>query len=183
MQGREQTYVLPAMAMRVASLVPETARHIRESGVPTFGEIAAREFRARMFRLIALILFGVAALMLAVAVVRWLVGAERANPTRRTASAAPSRRARGVRGELRAIQRRHARRMDAGDRGTRAAAARDRGELPRGPAGRAARSTDRRAAASLLRRGGWLLAPPRRRLGADNRAWRVERGSCGAAGI
>jgi hypothetical protein len=71
-QGREQSYELPPIPMRVMSLVPDTARGIRESSAPTFDTIAAREFRARMFRLIALILFGVAALTIAVALVRWI---------------------------------------------------------------------------------------------------------------
>ena len=61
MQGREQTYVLPPLSIRVASLVPESARHIRETSVPTLTAIGGREFRARLFRLVALILFGVAA--------------------------------------------------------------------------------------------------------------------------
>jgi hypothetical protein len=71
LQGREQTYVLPPLPMRVASLVPDTAIHIRESRVPTLAEIASREFRARMFRVVAFILFGVAGLTVAVAAVRW----------------------------------------------------------------------------------------------------------------
>ena len=70
-QGREQAYVLPAISMRVASLVPDSARHIRESGLPTFDQIASREFRARLLRIIALTLFGVAALTAILALVRW----------------------------------------------------------------------------------------------------------------
>jgi hypothetical protein len=70
-QGREQTYVLPALPMRVSSLVPEGATHIREAGVPTLSDIAAREFRARMFRLVALILVAVAALTLVISLLRW----------------------------------------------------------------------------------------------------------------
>jgi hypothetical protein len=70
-QGREQTYQLPALPMRVTSLVPDNATHIRELSVPTLGEIAAREFRGRMLRIVALILFAVAGLTLVVATVRW----------------------------------------------------------------------------------------------------------------
>ena len=70
-QGREQSYLLPPLSIRVASLVPESARHIRETSVPTLTEIGGREFRARLFRLVALILFSVAGLTLALAVVRW----------------------------------------------------------------------------------------------------------------
>jgi hypothetical protein len=71
-QGREQTYELPALTMRINSLVANDANHIRESSVPSLDEIAGREFRARMFRLVALILFAVAALTLAVALVGWM---------------------------------------------------------------------------------------------------------------
>jgi hypothetical protein len=71
-QGREQTYELPALTMRINSLVANDARHIRESTVPSLDDIAAREFRARMFRIVAFILFGVAGLTLAVALMRWL---------------------------------------------------------------------------------------------------------------
>ena len=70
-QGREQSYELPPLTIRVASLVPESARGIREPAVPSFAAIASRAFRARMFRTVALILFGVAALTLAVAIARW----------------------------------------------------------------------------------------------------------------
>ena len=70
-QGREQSYELPPLTIRVASLVPESARGIREPSVPSFAAIASRAFRARMFRTVALILFGVAALTLAVAIARW----------------------------------------------------------------------------------------------------------------
>jgi hypothetical protein len=71
-QGREQSYELPALTLRINSLVPNDATHIRESAVPTFDEIAAREFRARLFRLVAMILFGLAALMLVITVLRWV---------------------------------------------------------------------------------------------------------------
>jgi hypothetical protein len=71
-QGREQNYEMPALTMRINSLVASDARHIRESAVPTLDDIAAREFRARMFRLVALMLFSIAGLMLAVTVLGWL---------------------------------------------------------------------------------------------------------------
>jgi hypothetical protein len=58
--------------MRINALVANDARHIREAAVPSLDDIGAREFRARMFRLIALILFGVAGLTLAVTFLRWL---------------------------------------------------------------------------------------------------------------
>jgi hypothetical protein len=71
-QGREQTYELPALTMKINSLVANDASHIREGTVPSLDDIAAREFRGRMYRLIALILFGVAALTLAMGFMGWL---------------------------------------------------------------------------------------------------------------
>ncbi len=103
-QGREQTYVLPPIPLRVTSLVPDNARHIRESSVPTLAEIASREFRARMLRLVALILLSIAGLTLAVALVGWA-------RQRRGASRDPDRHLlphravlAGVRHELRTLQ-------------------------------------------------------------------------------
>jgi hypothetical protein len=72
LQGREQTYELPALTLRINSLVANDANHIRETTAPTLDQIGAREFRARMYRLVALLLFGLAALTLAVTLVRWL---------------------------------------------------------------------------------------------------------------
>ena len=72
LQGREQTYELPALTMKINSLVANDANHIREAAVPTLDAIAGREFRARMFRVLALLLFGVAALTLAVALLGWV---------------------------------------------------------------------------------------------------------------
>ncbi|HUE90450.1 MAG TPA: hypothetical protein VMO26_30565 [Vicinamibacterales bacterium] len=71
-QGREQAYELPALTMRINSLVANDARHIREAPVPSFDEIAARDFRAQTFRVLALILFALAGLTLVVALLGWL---------------------------------------------------------------------------------------------------------------
>jgi hypothetical protein len=70
-QGREQTYELPALTMRINSLVAGDARHIREAPVPSLDDIAAREFRSRMYRLLAIIMFSIAGLTLAIALLRW----------------------------------------------------------------------------------------------------------------
>jgi hypothetical protein len=80
LQGREQTYVLPPLSMRVASLVPDSARHIRESGVPSLTQIAGREFRARLLRISALILFSIAGLTLLLAIVNWARQRRAASP-------------------------------------------------------------------------------------------------------
>lgn len=90
--GREQTYELPPLPMRVESLVAADAGHIREPAVPSLDDIAAREFRARLFRIAATILFGLAALTLVLALVRGL----RRGRTAESATAAHLRPHRGV---------------------------------------------------------------------------------------
>jgi hypothetical protein len=80
LQGREQTYVLPPLTMRVASLVPESARHIREAAIPSLAQIASREFRARLLRILALSLFSIAGLTLLLAIARWARQNRRAVP-------------------------------------------------------------------------------------------------------
>lgn len=55
-QGRDQTYVMPALAMRVVSLVPDTATDIQEASSPTFSTIATLELRGRLLRVIAVAL-------------------------------------------------------------------------------------------------------------------------------
>lgn len=103
-QGREQTYEMPALTMRVNSLVPNDTRHIREAPVPSFDAIAGREFRARMFRLVAMILFGIAALTLIIALLRW-VRARRKDDMSAARHLVPARTVlAGVRRELREVQ-------------------------------------------------------------------------------
>jgi hypothetical protein len=103
-QGREQSYEMPALTMRVNSLVANDARHIREAPVPSFDDIAARDFRARMFRLVALILFGIAGLTLVIALLRW-VRAKRKEDLSAARHFVPARTVlAGVRRELREVQ-------------------------------------------------------------------------------
>ncbi|HET6960839.1 MAG TPA: hypothetical protein VFI56_29835, partial [Vicinamibacterales bacterium] len=64
LQGRDQTYVMPAQSMRVLSLVPSDASDIRDtSASDTFGDIDQRAFRANLFTIIGSVLFVLAALM------------------------------------------------------------------------------------------------------------------------
>ena len=46
-QGRDQTYALPPLTVRVLSLVAGGARDIRDATTLTFGDLEARRFRAR----------------------------------------------------------------------------------------------------------------------------------------
>jgi len=69
-QGRDQTYVLPALSVRVLSLVPADATDIRDASTETFGDIDARASRAKLFVIIGGILFTIAALLVLLALVR-----------------------------------------------------------------------------------------------------------------
>lgn len=64
-QGRDRTYVLPALPMRVLSIVPDSANDIRDSSGLTFAGIEARRFRASAARVAGFILFAFAAVLVA----------------------------------------------------------------------------------------------------------------------
>ena len=81
-QGRDLTYALTPLTVRVLSLVPNAATDIREAPVVSFSEIAATSFRANVLRTTAIILFLVGTLLALIAIVRWLWA-------RRLARAAP----------------------------------------------------------------------------------------------
>jgi len=72
-QGRDRTYVLPALPMRVLSIVPESATDIRDSSGLTFAGIEARRFRVSGARVAAVIFFAFAGVL----VLMGLVGAVR----------------------------------------------------------------------------------------------------------
>jgi hypothetical protein len=69
-QGREQTYVLPALPVHVASLVPAAETHIREAPIATLSAIAARHTRGALLRTVGTITFAVAGLLLLVSLAR-----------------------------------------------------------------------------------------------------------------
>ena len=60
-QGRDQTYVLPALPIRILSLVPRSASDIRDASGQTFASIASRRFRSSLARVLAWASFGFAA--------------------------------------------------------------------------------------------------------------------------
>jgi hypothetical protein len=47
-QGRDQQYILPALPMRILSLVPRSADDIRDASAQTFASIESRRFRASL---------------------------------------------------------------------------------------------------------------------------------------
>lgn len=63
-EGREQTYLLPTLPVRVMSLVPADATDIRDAAGVSFGTVDARLFRANLLRTVAGVLFALAVLSL-----------------------------------------------------------------------------------------------------------------------
>ena len=68
--GRDQTYQLPPITMRIASLVPVKNTDIRDAAPNTFAEVENRRVRATGEFVVALIAFGFAAVLLGLAAVR-----------------------------------------------------------------------------------------------------------------
>ena len=60
-QGRDQTYGLPPLSLRVISLVPGSARDIRDATTMTFADLDARRFRARTFGMAGWFFYALAA--------------------------------------------------------------------------------------------------------------------------
>jgi hypothetical protein len=70
--GRDQMHVLPALPIRILSLVPRNANDIRDSTRDSFAEVKTRLFRATTEFISAAILFGFSVLMLAFAAMQVL---------------------------------------------------------------------------------------------------------------
>lgn len=60
-QGRDQTYALPPLSLRVLSLVAGSARDIRDSTSMTFADLDARRFRARTYGMAGWFFYALAA--------------------------------------------------------------------------------------------------------------------------
>ena len=72
-EGRDQTIVLPALPMRVQSLVSKNAKNIRDGSTETFGDIETRLSQARSTLTAAGVLFAFAVVLLALSA-RKMVG-------------------------------------------------------------------------------------------------------------
>ena len=70
-QGRDQTYALPPLSLRVLSLVAGSARDIRDTSSMTFADLDARRFRARTFGMAGWFLYALAAGVAALALARF----------------------------------------------------------------------------------------------------------------
>jgi hypothetical protein len=69
LEGRDLSYVLPAMPIRVLSLVPADATDIRDASEASLATVDAWRSRSRLFQLLALALAALAAVMLVLALV------------------------------------------------------------------------------------------------------------------
>ena len=69
-EGRDQTYLLPAQSVRVLSLVPGDASDIRDAASETFADIDQRAFRSNLFTVVGGVLYALAALLTLLALVR-----------------------------------------------------------------------------------------------------------------
>ena len=103
-EGRDQSYILPPLAMRLLSLVPADATDIRDASAETFADVDRRAFRANLLTVIGGVLLAVAALVAVLIAVRLLLRA------RKPAAAADrlvgdATILRGVGRELSAVQR------------------------------------------------------------------------------
>ena len=79
-EGRDLTYQLPPIPMRVASIVPSTASDIRDAASQGFDIVAARRFRASTATVMGSILLVFALLLLVIAVLRALGRVRRRQP-------------------------------------------------------------------------------------------------------
>jgi hypothetical protein len=69
-EGRDQTYLLPPLSMRVMSLVPSDASDIRDASPETFADVDRRAFRANLLVVVGGVLFALAGLVALLTLVR-----------------------------------------------------------------------------------------------------------------
>jgi hypothetical protein len=79
-QGRDQTYVLPSLPMRILSLVPKGVADIRDASGQTFASIESRRFRSSLASVLAWVSFAFAGVLGIFALVR-VVGHFRSKST------------------------------------------------------------------------------------------------------
>jgi len=103
-EGRDQTYLLPPLSLRLLSLVPSDASDIRDASAETFGDLDQRAFRASLLVVVGGVLFALAALVAILTIVRVFVRSRK--PTAAADRLIGDRAIlRGVGRELAAVQR------------------------------------------------------------------------------
>ena len=103
-QGRDQTYNLPPLSLRVLSLVAGDARDIRDASAMTFADLEARRFRARALGMTGWFFYALAAGVAALGLVR-MYGAMRAPAAARVTTVSSRAVLRAARRELSAVSR------------------------------------------------------------------------------
>jgi hypothetical protein len=104
MEGRDQTYLLPPLSMRILSLVPADASDIRDASAETFADVDGRAFRASLLTVIGGVLFALAGLVAVLTLVRLFMRA-RQPATAAEQLVGDGAILRGVGRELAAVQR------------------------------------------------------------------------------
>jgi hypothetical protein len=79
-QGRDQSYILPPLSIRVQSLVAGDANDIRDATSMTLADVESRRLRGRSLAIAGTVLYGLAALLVILAAVRLAAGL-RTRPT------------------------------------------------------------------------------------------------------
>lgn len=155
-QGRDLTYNLRPISIRLMSIVPEDTMDIREAPAAAFQAVEARESRADLLRLIGTLLFGLAGVVLVVMLVN-MVRQRRVRTTVDTWQAAPRSIAATVQRELSDVRQQSRGGWDADLTGRALAAARLVADLASGrPVGQRRATSGARPAEGQLLVGGWL---------------------------
>ncbi len=69
LEGRDLSYLMPALPIKVLSLVPVEASDVRDGSAASLGAVESLRLRSRMFQILAAALAGVAAVMVVLALV------------------------------------------------------------------------------------------------------------------
>jgi hypothetical protein len=80
LEGRDLTYLMPALAIKVLSMVPAEAADIRDGSDASLGAVEALRFRANMFEILAIALGAIGVVMAVVALVPLARGTRAAGP-------------------------------------------------------------------------------------------------------
>ena len=102
-EGRDQSYILPALPMRVLSIVPRAASDIRDASGQTFANVESRRSQATAAVVGASIAFAVAAVLTALALVT-LAGRFRVRGAKTVRPLSPATILRGSLGALRSAR-------------------------------------------------------------------------------
>ena len=79
-EGRDLPYILPAIPLRVMSLVPREIGDIRDASAETFADVESRQFRSRTAIMVSAILFASAVALVLVGAVRLFGRTRRRQP-------------------------------------------------------------------------------------------------------